>query len=390
MENKTNKCNMEKNGNVVYLLGNENEASVQLDLSSRLGVSLGNSKLIEQDESEKFQEDEQYYYPKFRALSKNIVEGHWLDFTQGDVLKNSTDKIVNQTVYPNHWRDIERWLGVVVASEWVEAQGDIPAGIDITLKIDKEQNPRVVAGLKMRPPAIHSGSVGVRFAWEKSHKGLDGFWEKLGTTVDGKVVSVVATEINGYDEFSLVYQGADRFAKQRLKQLTINNDDDKHLTKKFFKGKNDKEVSMKISNEQKAQMEKLGFKTSFLAKNEVGEWELNDNDLTEILNQVQEKQTALQAKVVALEPMAEIGKRTQENLRAETEKFYRLGVGEKTDEVILEVIQSGDIGLVESLLADYKARAEQLHPSRTRQSSDDDEQTEAATASKDVQKFKVG
>lgn len=108
MESKTNKHNIEKNGNVVYLLGNENEASVQLDLSLGLGVSFEASTLLQQNESEKFKEDEQYYYPKFRALSKNVVEGYWLDFTQGDVLKNSTEKIVNQTVYPNHWRDIER------------------------------------------------------------------------------------------------------------------------------------------------------------------------------------------------------------------------------------------------------------------------------------------
>src|SRR5205085_9858708 len=47
--------------------------------------------------------DSDYIYPLFRALSKATIEGHWLDFTTDNVLKDSMPLLERQTVYKNHY-----------------------------------------------------------------------------------------------------------------------------------------------------------------------------------------------------------------------------------------------------------------------------------------------
>jgi hypothetical protein len=53
-----------------------------------------------------------YILVNFRAISKTLIDGYFLDFTVGDVLKESTPLLLGQTVYPNHdFMDISNWLG---------------------------------------------------------------------------------------------------------------------------------------------------------------------------------------------------------------------------------------------------------------------------------------
>jgi hypothetical protein len=161
-----------------------------------------------------------YIYPLFRALSATTIEGYWIDYSRPGVLQDSTPLLARQTVYADHhfW-NVERWLGVVNEAVWDEmgehSEG-IP-GINVELKIDAYLNPRIARGLLMQPPAIHSDSVTVLFEYEYSHPDLieDGrFWDLLGEEVGGATVRLIATKILGYWELSLVFQGADRSAKQ--------------------------------------------------------------------------------------------------------------------------------------------------------------------------------
>lgn len=166
--------------------------------------------------------EEDFINPTYRLLSKSVLPrgGNPIDFTYGDVLKESMHLLVGQTIYPDHEGFVGNGLGVISAVEWQESYTfngkKIPAGINGTLKIDAVANPRIARQILMRPPAIHSSSVTVNFGWKKSHSLSDEeFNNRLGTIAeDGKLVSKVVTNIRNYYENSLVPHGADVFAKQ--------------------------------------------------------------------------------------------------------------------------------------------------------------------------------
>lgn len=165
--------------------------------------------------------DEDFVYPKFRLLSETIVHKSWnpIDFSKEGVLKDSMPLLLNQVVYPDHEPMVGNGLGVVNKVWWEEGyklgKKTIPPGIVAELKIDGVANPKIARQLLMRPPAIHSSSVTVNFAWEKSHDlTSEEFYNQLGSMgKDGKMVRKVVTKVLSYYENSLVPHGADEFAK---------------------------------------------------------------------------------------------------------------------------------------------------------------------------------
>ena len=167
--------------------------------------------------------DGDYINVNFRALSKTIVPGHWIDWTRDNVLEESTQLLRGATVYANHnFYDINGWLGAVAGVEW-DAEGKNSggvAGINAQYKIDALMNPRIARGLMMDPPAIHSTSMTVLFEFEYSHPDMAAedrwkFFRNLGEEIDGEIVRLIVTKINEYWEASLVFQGADRLAKMQ-------------------------------------------------------------------------------------------------------------------------------------------------------------------------------
>jgi hypothetical protein len=197
--------------------------------------------------------EEDFINVPFRALSKRIIPGYWIDYSQGSVLEDSVPLLRGQTVYPNHsWWDIHNALGSVAAAEW-DAKGEqfsgVP-GINAVYKIDALMNPRISRGLLMKPPSIHSTSLTVLFRFDWSHPDLveEGkFWGLLGQEVEGQIVRLVVTEILKYYEGSLVSAGADDLAKQpadvggedseslSAAEITMPTDSKKEKTMKFSK-----------------------------------------------------------------------------------------------------------------------------------------------------------
>lgn len=207
--------------------------------------------------------DEEYITVNFRALSKTIVEGHWIDWSKDNVLKDSLSKLLGATVYPNHeFSDINNWLGSVSNVEWDEtgANSEGIAGINAEYKIDALMNPRIARGLLMKPPAIHSTSMTVLFKFEPSHTDIwnESRWrfvELLGEEIEGEIVRFIVTEILEYWEASLVFQGADRLAKQ------FDTEDDKEDFETLSAARlskptnsNEEKKTMKLTKEQKAEL----------------------------------------------------------------------------------------------------------------------------------------
>lgn len=167
--------------------------------------------------------DEEFGYPVFRMLSATYIRkgGTVISFKKPGVLKNSMNLALGITINIEHEMMIANAVGSISSVIWQNAYTDkngnkIPAGLNGVYKIDGKSNPRILRGIMMDPPSIHSTSVTVMYAWEKSHTKMEDqdFWSKMGTEVDGQLVAKVATEILLYPEVSLVGMGADPFAKK--------------------------------------------------------------------------------------------------------------------------------------------------------------------------------
>ena len=175
---------------------------------------------------------EGYIEPTYRLLSEAIVAKKYnpTDFSKKDVLKNSMPLLIGQTVYTDHDTSTDNQVGAIKEVYWQEAYKSdgitIPAGVNGKFRIDAKSNPKLARGIQSTPPSIHSNSVSVTFSWEPSHKfdNLWDFYDKLGTFDDkGELVRRIVTGILSYSESSLVSHGADPFAQKILKSGKINN-----------------------------------------------------------------------------------------------------------------------------------------------------------------------
>jgi hypothetical protein len=161
----------------------------------------------------------------FRALSATIVAGGtWrtTDFTDESMLRRSLNKIVGKSAFTEHWQYTSNCIGAVESSKWSEMRfmdggKKVPAGIDVVYLINAKLNEDLASNLLMTPPGIYSNSVTVEFEWEPSHDDFadeDGFMRSIGQVhADGRMVARKVTDIIDYHESSILWLGADPFAK---------------------------------------------------------------------------------------------------------------------------------------------------------------------------------
>ncbi len=166
----------------------------------------------------------------FRHLSATVVgAGTWkaTDFSDEKVLKKGMKLLQHKPVYINHNLKTNNIVGVNGKVKWVEKRTgkdgkEIPAGIEAPIWIDGKLHQDLTRKLTAFPvPHIQSVSVTVDFSWIPSHEfkdrnGNDDEWEferQIGLVVDGKMVRRVVTKITAFYETSLVWLGADPFAK---------------------------------------------------------------------------------------------------------------------------------------------------------------------------------
>lgn len=179
--------------------------------------------------------EEDFIRVPFRLLSATIVGGGtWkaTDFSNTAVLKKSVKMLEGKPMFKDHETDIDNWIGYVEGSKWTEAKKDsktnltVPAGIDGIVVVDSKIDPKVARGLLLG--TIFSNSVTVEFNWEMSHEFENeyDFNRNIGTLgKDGKMIRRVVTQINNYHESSLVWLGADPFAKMIEQDGTLRHID---------------------------------------------------------------------------------------------------------------------------------------------------------------------
>lgn len=327
--------------------------------------------------------DEDYITVDFRAISKTVVRGHWIDWSKANVLKDSVPKLLNQTVYPNHdFTDINNWLGAVSAVEWDEAgeQSDGVPGINATYKIDALMNPRIARGLLMKPPAIHSTSMTVLFKFEYSHPEIAAenrwrFFELLGEEVEGEIVRLVVTEIVEYWEAGLVFQGADRFAKQ------LKDDDEEDFADMSAKEKTAEELPPSNSNQEKT------MKLTAEQKKELGiEFDGDDVPETEIFKAAESLSAKVkefdQVKFDELSAKAAAGDKLVEEKRTEVTRLAKIAElgAEEGDlaKVVAQQIENADVDTLVELESYYKQKVADRFPKKGRSSVEDSDKIESA------------
>lgn len=165
----------------------------------------------------------------FRHISATIVGAYTWKATEfpEKVLKKSTPMLSLKPVYVNHDLQISNIVAGIGQTKWSPgfktSDGiQVPGGIDAPIWVDGKLHPDICRKLAAYPvPHIQSVSVTVTYEWEPSHafEDRDGnedtwlFESRIGQMVDGEMVRRVATEILEYYETSLVWAGADPFAK---------------------------------------------------------------------------------------------------------------------------------------------------------------------------------
>lgn len=305
-----------------------------------------------------------YIYPVFRALSKTVVTGQWLDFTIGDVLKNSTELLNGVTVFPDHMPFVELWLGAVIATEWEEEKNKIPAGINDTMKIDWKMNEKIARGLLMQPPAIHSSSVTVIFEMEKSHQNMKDyeFWLNLGREIDGELVRIKVMNILEYLEHSLVFKGADIYANgrgmrefsqsmsEKLKSISVAGSLDGQQDDSSISPHSEQPVTeQSLKNEEnKTDGDEMLQKESYSLLG------ISEDSTTEAIHEAIAK---LVAERDTAKPAAEIGQKYLHALRQNVVRLMTLVEG-KLESEMLNTIEKAELDTVKSLHKMYSEKAE--------------------------------
>jgi len=278
--------------------------------------------------------DDRYLFRRFRMLSKVLIEGHWVDFSEGDVLKRAVPLFLDLTIYADHRPSVRNWIGVVLDPEWTESLNDrsIP-GVDGNFRIDRVQNPDIARGIDQNPPAIKCCSVGIHFKYRRSHSEMSDwqFYEMLGREVDGQVVRFIVTEITRVVEVSLVYAGADRNAIMLSTDEydDFNEDEEEPMPKDQTNSSSDELARLQSDlKEKSAELEKYSA-----------------------LGSIDELNEALAFRKAELE-----------RIRDSAEKAYRLARKDRVEERIVAMIRSADLDAARAFAAEYGGEVDATHP----------------------------
>jgi hypothetical protein len=293
---------------------------------------------------------------QFRMLSASYIPNADLDFSEPGVLKSAV-KMFATKIYRNHRTTIEDSVGLTRNPEFDESS-KIP-GVNSTYRFYKKFAEDIIDRLNVN--VIDSTSVGVRFTWRKSHPDMEfgTFVDMLGDKVNGEIVRLIVTKILSVPEASIVWSGADSNAK-RLSENSGNQNQFNH------------EEIINHGEENMGKIEEL--------ESELGSTKASLKTVSAEKEDYKTKFENLEKEKIANAPLVEAGKAQEKSLREDAEKFYRLAYEKPKDEM-LKILQSGDVETVKIMGADFKERAEKLHPAKcpncksalTRQSSKTDD-----------------
>lgn len=314
--------------------------------------------------------DSDFVFATFRALSATILSDRPIDFTNEKILKASTTKLVGQTVFKDHETYVDNWVGKVDSTVWDNKTEGLPPGINAVLKLDSIKDPMTVRGVLQG--AIHSASVTVSFEWQPSHPSLmnDGsFFDHLGEEIEDEMVRIIVTKIDRFWEISLVWQGADEFAKQigsdgkpvhqsahiptKLHLQSLSNTTNQENQMNELQDILDKTLGEKITKDN--------FKAAFKSKLEDETQTLKDSHQAEI-ESLNAKIDDLKLKNESLIGLADLGKSYLSDQRQETIRLYKLAKSDNVSAVILSTLEKTDLETIQAFQNEFKLEVEEKFP----------------------------
>ena len=164
----------------------------------------------------------------FRHISACIVGGgSWkaTEFTE-EVLRAALPMFSKKPSYVNHeMENVNNIIGYTGDLKWIPKRKvngqDIPGGVEGPIFIDGKLHTDLCRQLSSPVPQIQSVSITVDFLWKPSHEFKNSsnefdeylFRSQVGQIVNGTMVRKIVTKIIEVYETSLVWLGADPFAK---------------------------------------------------------------------------------------------------------------------------------------------------------------------------------
>lgn len=328
-------------------------------------------------------QDSDYIYVPVRMLSAAEVQNATVNFghNDGQALKDAVQLFNDLVVLKDHRFTVDNWVGRTEGCFWDDTTQGAPAGVTGILKLDTKADPKACRGVVSG--ALDSVSVTISFEYEKSHPKMSDmdFYCRMGEVVDGKTVQALVTKVNRVYETSLVWQGADQYAKT-VRENGID-----------VPGVRTDNNSQSFHKEEIVDPKKLAALLGLSLEGAA----LNEDALIAALNEVLAKPSALQAQLTALETTktelsasvtslttqlatktdeltqvntkletlqasAKIGEATLSANREEALRLYNLVEGDKGTDSMRAIINSASLDVALSFQASYKDRAEAVAP----------------------------
>lgn len=319
-----------------------------------------------QTETEKNLGDSDFVFVTYRALSATLLADRPVDFSNQKMLKQSVNKLKGQTVFKDHETSVNNWVGRVESADWDEKSKDLPAGINARLKLDTIKDPMTVRGVLQG--AIHSASVTVSFEWQPSHPKLmkeNTFFDSLGEEIDGSLVRIVVTEIQKFWEISLVWQGADEFAKQ------IDKENQPAKQSALQENLTNNQLNFNPSPHEKIAMDKLNALMNEVFNTQVTEAnfkEVLQTHTQSIVDEFQAKAdqqiTKLEANLSELKTHALLGAQYLNDERNETIRLYKLAKENTVSEAILKTLEKAELETIQAFKKEFEQEVENKFPAK--------------------------
>lgn len=325
----------------------------------------------------------------YRALSAAILGDRPIDFRKEAMLKKGVRLLNGQTVFKDHNTSVDNWVGRVISTSWDSETPGLPPGINAVFRLDMVKDPMAVRGVLQG--AIHSASVTVSFQWVPSHPKLmdEGrFFQNLGETIEGEMVRVIVSKIEKFWEISLVWQGADEFAKQidengNPLNMYEKQDEESLVSLEKIVSVTEKNVSYYKQEEPMSEKLKAAFKKVFGA--EVTEENFEElaskfafdhaaarmkaaakekEELELKLVDANKKSEELEKKISALTPQAELGAAHLKSVRDEAARLYKVSKGSEAKEVILKTLADASLEIAVAWKEEFEAEVEAKFPQK--------------------------
>jgi hypothetical protein len=327
-------------------------------------------------------QQEDYVHATFRALSKTVFMadvGRYrlacLDFTEGNVLKDAADFLTGETVYKDHDRTVDNWVGSVKKSFWSEKDEgiDVP-GINADLKLDAKADYKTARGVASDPPTVRCCSSGVEFEFRKSHEELDDydFWHYQGRVIEegGEIVRCIVTKINDIYELSFVWSGADPNAR---KIDTDGASEDVEATRPNQSSSAD--LTSVNKNKEERTMEKTELERVRALLGNKAPAGIEDMEAGKVLSLVLAETDGLKTKLEAartevdsLKPQAELAKKMLDMKAAEVKRKARIAELGTSEGELSSIIESGidaikeDPEKLDAAFKEYEKKADKKLP----------------------------